>query len=172
MPVLGGEATGRILHHFQAVKVIRIRANTRAHMHRAWVRAPDGRRVLPKKFRGELSHKQVATRRRNMAWNYTCDQPSLVGARTYLASVQGVRLASWLAAHLPTPLCSALHRAGMHAPARVDTVWPARVKVVVLLAASPTTVNRAYAKAACRSSRWGREKGPSKCSARSVLILC
>ena len=57
MPVLGGEATGCILHHFQAVKVIRIRANTGAHMHRAWVRAPDGRRVLPKKYRGELAQK-------------------------------------------------------------------------------------------------------------------
>lgn len=55
MPVLGGEATGCILHHFQAVKVIRIRANTRAHMHRAWVRATDGRRVLPKKYKGELA---------------------------------------------------------------------------------------------------------------------
>ena len=62
MPVLGGEATGCILHHFQAVKVIRIRANTRAHMHRAWVRATDGRRVLPKKYRCE--HKQVAATRR------------------------------------------------------------------------------------------------------------
>jgi hypothetical protein len=107
-----------------------------------------------------------------MARNYTGGQPSLAGPGTYLASVQGVRLASWLAAHLLAPLCSALHRAGMHAPARVGTVWPARVKVIVLLAASPTTVDRAYAKAACRSSRWAREKGTSKCSARSVLILC
>jgi hypothetical protein len=50
--VLGGEATSCILDHFQAVKVIRIRANTWAHMHRAWVRAPNSRRELPKKLRG------------------------------------------------------------------------------------------------------------------------